>query len=94
MNSPFVAKLFMEDLETRAINSATHPPSCKVEESTQSLQHINSIDTHILQTQGAPFLFLTLAFIRARKHFAHYSLQKTYPHRPVLTLGQPPQLAC
>ena len=74
--SPIVASIFMEEFETKAINSVTHPLMLwfrymddtfvikKAQHSIQFLQHINSIDPNIqfirLQTQMVPFLFWTL----------------------------------
>ena len=61
--SPIVANLFMEDLETRAIQSAQNPPSfwrsfvddtLTIMQSSQVeniLQHLNSIDQHIQFTK-------------------------------------------
>ena len=61
--SPIVANLFMEDLETRAIQSAQNPPSfwrrfvddtLTIMQSSQIdnfLQHLNSLDQHIQFTK-------------------------------------------
>ena len=57
--SPIIANLFMEDLETRALNTSQHPPSLwkryvddtltiiKKEHKDTFLDHINSIDPNI-----------------------------------------------
>ena len=68
----------------------------KAEHSQQLLQHINNQDPHIQftieeQTQGGTLPFLdTLVTHRPQQHLHHNSLQKTYTHRSVLTLGEQP----
>ena len=62
--SPIVANLFMEDFETKAINTAQYPPrickqyvddTCVVIDSARKeefLEHINNIDPHIQSNRG------------------------------------------
>ena len=73
--SPIVANLYMEDLETKAIQSAQNPPSfwrrfvdvtltiMKSSQVENFLNHLNSIDHHIQftknQDQMAPCLSWT-----------------------------------
>ena len=40
------------------------------------------------------FIFGHISFTGIWQYFVHYSLQKTYPHRPVPLLGQPPWPIC
>ena len=64
--SPIIADLFMEDLETRALNTSQHPPSLwkryvddtltiiKKDYKDTFLDHINSIDLNIRFTNEDP----------------------------------------
>ena len=64
----------------------------KAEHSHQLLQHINNQDSHIQFTVEEPSQEGTLPFLdhRSQQHFQHYSLQKTYIHRSIPTLGKQP----
>ena len=104
--SPIMANLFMEEFETKAINSATQPPKLwlsyvddtfviqSAKCSNQFPQHINSIDPHIQFTQETPNTDGIIPFLDILFH-----LDQTIPcllqftgnlHRPVPSLGQPP----
>ena len=64
--SPIIANLFMEDLETGALNTSQHPPSLwkryvddtltiiKKDHKDTFLDHINSIDPNIKFTSEDP----------------------------------------
>ena len=94
--TPIIANLFMEEFETKAIDTFVIQ---KAEHSIQFLQHIKSIDQHIQYIQGNTHRWFhsfldTLISPGPDNNLLTRAWKKTYPHRRVSTLGQPPQVIC
>ena len=93
--SPIIANLFMEDLETRALNTSQHPPSLwkrhvddtltiiKKDHKDTFLDHINSIDPNIKFTSEDPqedTLSTYPHHPRRKWQTQHHCLQEAHPH--------------
>ena len=104
--SPLIANIFMEEFEVKALSSIPHPlPLAKVcwwhlchqqgrTQSGSSPPHQQPEPTYPVHS-GTNTRRLTPipwhpSHHRTRQHLQQHSLQETYPHRPISTLGQQP----
>ena len=105
--SLIVVNLFMEEFETKVMNTAINPPRLwrryadhtfviqKAETRAQFLEHINPSNPHIQFTTEDPNTDGSMSFLEildtSGLENILHSLQETYLHWSVPIFGQPPQ---